>query len=401
MPYFAPYLDADGPHFPEYQDIEDYLVESAKNIFGSEIYLGNDSQQFQEIAARAKTIYDTYQIASLVYDSRSPKTATGNALAAVVTINGITKKAASYSTVTVTITGTAFTTISNGVVGDAAGFLWDLPAEVVIGENGTVSVTATCQTLGAIAVNAGQINTIQTPVYGWTSVTNQAAGTPGQPIEADSQLRTRQAQSVANPSQALVDGILGSILAVNDVAAAVVIENDTGSILTDINDYHNPYGFPAHSITCVVDGGEIADIAAAINLRKTPGCYTNGDVTYVITENGLVNNTIRFFRPVLVPVTVKITIKALTGYTSILGDSAKQAVLNYINSLDIGQGIVLSELWQAILAVDPERRPRFSLTSVASAKWFTGVIPGTTDIGFDFDELAFSEMALIDLVVNT
>lgn len=398
--YFAPYLDESGVVFPEYQDIEDYLVESARNIFGSEIYLGNDSQQFQLIAAQSKTIYDTYQIFSLIYDSRSPKTATGNALAAVVTINGITKKAASYSTVTVTLTGTPYTTIANGVVGDAAGYLWDLPSEVVLDVNGTASVTATCQEIGAIAVNAGQITTIQTPVYGWTSVTNGAAGTPGQPVETDSQLRARQADSVSNPSQALVGGIRGALLAVDDVAAVTVIENDTGSVLTDINDYHNPYGFPAHSITCVVDGGAIADIAAAINLRKTPGCYTAGDVSYVITENGLINNTIRFYRPTLVPITITLTIKALTGYTGILGTAAKQALVDYINDLEIGQGVVVSELWQAVLATDPERRPRFSLSSVSVAKFHTGVIPGTSDIGFDFDELAYTDLSMVNLVVS-
>ena len=47
MSYFPPYVDQTGYHYPTYNDVLAYLVEGAKNIFGQDIYLGSDSQDYQ------------------------------------------------------------------------------------------------------------------------------------------------------------------------------------------------------------------------------------------------------------------------------------------------------------------------------------------------------------------
>ena len=42
---------------------------------------------------------------------------------------------------------------------------------------------------------------------------------------------------------------------------------------------------------------------------------------------------------------MSITLKALTGYTSDIGDEMKAAVASYINSLTIGDGVLLSRVY--------------------------------------------------------
>ena len=51
MAYFAPFVDDAGLHIPTYIDIRDDLIAQYKTIFGEEIYLDNDSQDYQMIAA--------------------------------------------------------------------------------------------------------------------------------------------------------------------------------------------------------------------------------------------------------------------------------------------------------------------------------------------------------------
>lgn len=368
MTYFAPFIDNSGLNIPTYQDIEDHLMQKAKEIFGNDIYLGSDSQDYQDIAARAQTIYDSLLAAQLAYNSRSPVSATGAGLDSIVAINGIRRKVSTYSSVTVTLTGTPFTLISNGKISDVSGNQWLLPESVTIGSGSTVTVTATSAVKGAITALTGDVKFIQTPTAGWSSVSNPAPATPGQPVEEDSVLKARQAVSVANPSQALTEGILGAVLAVPNVLSAQLYENDSGNDLNSINGVGNPDKFPPHSITLVVDGGDIAEIASAIAIRKTPGCYLNGDQSYVIYDQFSVPTTVRFYLPSEVTIELTLTIKALNGYNSAIGEAAVQNVVDYINGLVAGQNVILSELSAAAAAANTTpKKPYFSITNIEAA----------------------------------
>jgi uncharacterized phage protein gp47/JayE len=394
--YFAPYVDASGLHIPTYQDIEDYLVEQARAIYGSDIYLENDSQDFQFIAANALVMYDTLLSVQLAYNSRSPVTAVGTGLDGVVAINGLVREGATNSQVTVTLTGTAFTLITNGLVSDINGNVWVLPTSVTIEEDGNVTVTATAQASGAITALAGQVVIIQTPTLGWTSVTNPSAATPGRNAESDSELRARQQIAVANPSQGLTTGILGGVLSVAGVVTAQLYENDTSAPLSEINDVYNPYDFPAHSITLVVDGGDGQAIADAIGVRKTPGAGMSGDQVYTYTDRYGVPTQISFWRPIDTPIKVDLTITPLYGYTSAIGDAVKSALVNYLNSLTAGQSVIISELWQAALSADTASYPTFSLDALSAAR-DTDTLD-TSNILLYFDEKAST--TLPDITLN-
>ena len=47
MAYFPPTIDASGIKIPSYQDVLDYFVEKTKSIYGDDIYLSEDSQDYQ------------------------------------------------------------------------------------------------------------------------------------------------------------------------------------------------------------------------------------------------------------------------------------------------------------------------------------------------------------------
>ncbi|MBT1889217.1 baseplate J/gp47 family protein [Enterobacter roggenkampii] len=330
-------VTAEGISAPDYQTILDTLTSYFQQIYGSDAYLEPDSKDGQMVALVALAIHDANNTAISVYNCFSPATGYGAALTSNVKINGIARRGATNSTVDLVLTGTAGTSITNGTVKDTNNVIWRLPASVTIGVGGTVTVTATCSNSGAVAALAGTITTINTPTRGWASVTNPAAATIGAPAETDAELRIRQGQSVALPSLTPFEGVDGAIANVAGVTRHKLYENDTGAI--DSN------GLPPHSISAIVDGGDVTEIAQTIRGNKGQGTATYGTTSVTVPDTYGNPHVIRFSRSTDVPIYGHITLKAFTGYTSQIGVQIQQAVADYINGLTIGDDVLLSRIY--------------------------------------------------------
>ncbi|TGC25021.1 baseplate J/gp47 family protein [Escherichia sp. E1130] len=330
-------ITAEGISAPDYQTILDTLTSFFQQIYGADVYIDPDSKDGQVVSLMALSIHDANNTAITVYNSFSPATAMRSALTSNVKINGIARKGATNSTVDLLLVGTAGTTITNGAVKDSNNVIWNLPAAVSIGVDGTVLITATCSSSGAVAALAGTITTINTPTRGWTSVTNPAAATVGEPAETDAELRIRQGQSVALPSITPFEGVDGAIANVAGVTRHKLYENDTGA--TDSN------GLPPHSISAIIDGGDVTDIAQTIRGNKGQGTATYGTTSVTVPDTYGNPHVISFSRSTDVPIYGHITLKAFTGYTSQIGTQIQQAVADYINGLTIGDSVLLSRIY--------------------------------------------------------
>ncbi|EIY0596779.1 baseplate J/gp47 family protein [Salmonella enterica] len=330
-------VTAEGISAPDYQTILDTLTSYFQQVYGSDAYLEPDSKDGQMVALVALAIHDANNTAISVYNCFSPATGYGAALTSNVKINGIARRGATNSTVDLVLTGTAGTSITNGTAKDMNNVIWRLPALVTIGVGGTVTVTATCSNSGAVAALAGTITTINTPTRGWASVTNPAAATVGAPAETDAELRIRQGQSVALPSITPFEGVDGAIANVAGVTRHKLYENDTGA--TDSN------GLPPHSISAIVDGGDVTEIAQTIRGSKGQGTATYGKTSVTVPDTYGNPHVISFSRSTDVPIFVAITLKVFTGYTSQIGVQIQQAVADYINGLTIGDSVLLSRIY--------------------------------------------------------
>lgn len=330
-------VTAQGISAPDYQTILNTLTSYFRQIYGSDAYLEPDSKDGQMVALWALSVHDANNTAIAVYNSFSPTTAQTAALSSNVKINGITRKIATNSTADLLLTGTAGTTITNGSARDKNGIIWNFPASVTIGVDGTVLVTAICSNSGAVAALAGTITTINTPTRGWTSVTNPAAATVGAPAETDAELRIRQGQSVAIPSITPFEGVDGAIANIAGVTRHKLYENDTGK--TDGN------GLPPHSISAIVDGGDVTEIDRTIRGNKGQGVRTWGKTSVTVPDKYGNPHIISFSRPTDVPVYGKITLTVFAGYTSQIGVQIQQAVADYINRLMIGDQVLLSRIY--------------------------------------------------------
>lgn len=378
MAYVAPYIDDAGLHLPTYNDIRDDLIEQFKQIYGQDIYLENDSQDYQMISAFALKTYDTMQLLQIVYNNRSPKTAVGTGLDAIVKLNGIARKDASYSTCVLTLTGTIGTIIANGVVEDEAGLSWNLPSNVRF-NTGTIEVTAQCETIGAVGALPGSITKIKNPQKGWLTATNTVPAIVGKPVETDEELRYRQSISTAIPSQNMLNSTIAGIASVSGVKRYKVYDNDSNE--TDEN------GIPGHSIAAVVEGGLDADIAEQIYLRKGPGGGTYGTTSITYTNDDGLLNIVRFFRPTYVSIDVTVSVKGKATYTTAVADTIRNNVKAYIEGLDIGNDVSVMGLLTAVTdAVSNPAQPSFTLQGLVVGKQ-DGTL-GVSDIDILFNEAA-------------
>lgn len=390
MSYFAPYVDETGLHYPSYNDIIEDLTDKMQEIYGSGIYLGQDSQDYQMLSVIADKIHDTYQAMEIAYNAHSPVSAIGSGLDYIVAINGIKRKVGTASTAELVLTGSAGTAITNGIAADAAGNLWDLPANVTIGYGGTVTVVATCQQVGVVQAAANTITQIMTPTRGWESVTNPNPATTGVSVEADSALRARRELSVAQPSMTVLSGLKGALMALDDVSRCVVFENDTAS--TDAN------GIPAHSICCVVEGGVDDDIAQTILMRKTPGVPTYGSESVTVYGEDGQSNLVKFSRVTYVDIDVQVNITRRAGYSSATASEIAAAIVTYLNGFGLGMDLATSMLWMVAQQVDADvRNPTFSVTQVKAARH--GSTLSTSDVQIAYNEVARGNVLNITVVV--
>lgn len=382
-------VTATGITAPDQPTILAELQTLFRSIYGNDVNLDPDTQDGQWLAAMSQMISDNNQMAIDVFASFSPSYAQGTQLSSLVKINGLTRNVPTASTVTLLIEGDVGTVISNGIVEDTLGNRWALPASVTIQNPGAVSVTATAVDNGATRADPDTITRIITPTRGWQTVTNPLAAVPGQAVETDAALRVRQSRSTALPAQAIIESVYAEVADVNGVERLLIHENSS-----DVTDSD---GVPSHSIAVIVQGGTVQEIAEAIQRTKPPGTGTYGSVSYLVVDSHGVPSTIRYIELEVVPIQIRISLHALPGYTSTIGDALRQAVMDFVNdTLTIGENSYRSRLYTPANQGATGVGDTFYVTNIQQC-----VKPGalaSTDLLCNFDQKFIVEV-LDDVVV--
>ncbi|MHB8736321.1 MAG: baseplate J/gp47 family protein [Terriglobales bacterium] len=184
------------------------------------------------------------ELAQALYDGSYPDTATGSGLDRIVRLAGLTRKPATRSSVTLTLTATGACVIPAGSIASVfqaggLGAQFITQAAVVFGGAGSQTVAALAAQSGpapGLQALAHTISVIVTAVANWSGVDNVANATPGVDVETDAALRLRLAQSFALPGQSPIDALRAQLVAIVGVQQAVVLENTT--LVTDANGVH-------------------------------------------------------------------------------------------------------------------------------------------------------------------
>lgn len=383
-------LDEFGVSVPDYEEVRGYFVEGFRAIFGDDIYIDPDSQDGQQIAIFSQAVHDCNGAALQVYNSFSPSSARGVGLSSNVKINGIERHVPTYSTVDLTLVGVAGTTVTNGIAKDTVtGAQWLLPASVVIPSGGEITVTATARDPGFLLVPPNSVDEIASPTRGWQSVTNESASTPGAAVETDAELRRRQTVSTMLPSNTVFEGTVGAVAATLGVTRYRGYENDTG--VTDAD------GLPPHSISIVVEGGDAQTIGETIAAKKSPGTVTYGTTTVEVTDEYGVTREINFYRPTNAIIRVNLEVRAGVGYTTTVELQIRQAIVDWINALGIGEDVEWSEVYLPANLYGAAGVKSYRIASMETSK--NGGAFGTTDLNVAFNEVALTQLSYVTVTV--
>lgn len=164
----------------------------ASSEFGPQINTQADSVLGQIIRILADQIADLYQANLAVYTSFNPAFASGAALDSIAAITGVQRLPASGSRAILTLVLDDGVTVPAGslVAIGSGGLQFETQASVSnsSGFRSVFTVEAVATTTGALAGNAGTVDTIITPVSGWSSSPLlETIESPGSFVLADGQ----------------------------------------------------------------------------------------------------------------------------------------------------------------------------------------------------------------------
>lgn len=376
------------------QTIRAELEAAWKATFGESVNLHSSSRNAQLIGIQAEREAEIWDLAQAVYSSVDPDAATGAQLDNIAAITGTIRKAATKSTATVYAVGTAGTVLPTGRVVSVSGTgvkfetsqaytlvaatPWTGNQTVAIGDirsnagntyyatvagmtspaggptgNGSaiadgtavwrylgtglgyVAMAMSAQETGPKTANAWTLTTIDTPVANWNNATNALDAVLGRNQETDAELRVRREDELRAGGKAALEAIRSAVLAVSGVTAVIVFENETMDTDSD--------GVPPKSVEVLVSGGEDGAIRAAIFASVAAGIGTHGNVSGTVTDSQGFNHTVKFSRPTVLSIYVRVDlVKDPATYPADGDDQVKTKIVEWGDAQKSGKDVVAS-----------------------------------------------------------
>lgn len=326
-------FDSNGLQTLTQNEIVDGLTTEFQNIYGEDINVDSNSPDGQIINIFAQMLEDYYELLSQVYTSFDPDQAIGNVLDQRCAINGVQRKAGTYTYVMVNVTVDRSVTLqgldSNAVedcytISDSEGNQFALANTTSI-NSGTTSLRFRAVNIGNVEVLPNTITTPVTVILGVTSINNPSSAIEkGDNEETDAELRERRKRSVAISNQGYTDGLLAALENIPDVTKASVYQN-RGSV-TDSD------GIPGHSIWVVVLGGTDEEIGQVMDYKVASGVGMKGNTSVVVKQDDGSNETYYFDRPTAQTLYVDVEITALNGQV-VVPEDIKQKMIDSLSYL--------------------------------------------------------------------
>lgn len=324
-------LTPQGFERPSFDEIRSAIVQRMRDIYGP-INTGAEAGIGQQISIMAECENQILEVYESVYLSQYPASAAGRSLDGAVQLTGITRRGATRTVVTATLTGTAGVMVPAGSQASTdGGDIFETVESVALPGNVQMQALET----GAVLALAGTLTEIETPIAGWDAITNADDGDTGRAVETDPDLRLRQMQSLAVTGAGTVEAIRSRLLQqVEGVSAVTIIENRM--------DTPDAEGRPPHSFESVVQGGLDQDIADLIWMVKPAGIETYGNITVSVDDSQGLANDISFTRPVeqYIWVRVTLTADASGAFPANAEQAAKDAVLAKGQTLNVGDDVL-------------------------------------------------------------
>ena len=322
------YYDTTGLIVPDTSTLLTQVQDEFKIAFGTDTIVTSDTPQgvliTGETSARVAVVNNNANIANQI----NPNYAGGLFLDALCSLMGIYRAAATFTTIpAVTVSGIPFTQLVAGIVAKSVnGDLFASDNAVQLNSSGVATVGFTALQSGTIQCAAGELNQVVTGVLGWEGVTNtQGADFIGSPRQSDDSLRAARLRRLALYGKSSAEAQISGLWSIQGVIGVQFRENDAS-----VNQTIDTIPMVPHSIWACVDGGSDTAIATSLLNNKTDGAAWNGAVIVPVVEpySGQ-TYTVKFDRPVLVPLICSVTVRQGT-YTGDLQLAVRKAINDYV-----------------------------------------------------------------------
>jgi len=303
-------FDSTGASIDSLGETRQKIADAVLAVLGDDMAVDNEDSVIGKIVTIAARVADNANLGiQHAVAVRDPDSASGTGLQKLVKLNGITANEAEFSTVALSVYANAYGTVIQA--GDKVfdpntpEILWSIDSGVTVTPHSSASISATCETAGAIPALEGTITSIKTPRQGWSTVTNPSAAALGATAESDPALRRRRERVARSYGKSTLYGVWAALEDLDNATDVYVHEN-----LENENDI---YGTPARSLHAFIRGGSDADIAEI--LFRTAPIKTHGTTTISHVHRGQ-SHTIKFSRPTDTGVTVSVTFSPINSVLS-------------------------------------------------------------------------------------
>lgn len=346
---------------PDTADIKETVQNEYKEALGADLSLEDSTPQGRLIDVETDARTEIIENNVFISNSINFNLAFGIILDAWGANFDLYRSSAKSSIVMATITGVAGTVISAGSQASTqAGDIFYLENQVTIPTSGTINATFLSLEKAAIPCPVGSLTKIIDGTLGWETINNSTAAILGNSRESDESFKQQFYGSGLFSGMSLIEDYDNAIKNVENVISCYVRDNGTNAAVV-----YDGVTIAAHSVYACVDGGDNTEIATALFQRKSGGCNWTAIAGQSVTVD-VVDPTygdpyqVIFNRPNNVSIFSAITLNAGTSTESDLVTAVQTAVTNYINSLKIGEDVILLSLAAAIAAAVPG----ISLTSL-------------------------------------
>lgn len=342
----------------------------------------------------SKQVHEGWEVAHGIYRTIDVDSAEGEALDLLCALVGIKRLPATHSSAVLTLTLAENTTVPLGRVVSTAGnpdARWITKAAVTSTDAGTYTVLAEAQNTGEQIGLTGTLTVIETPVSGWTAVTNATDAQVGRQRENDTQLRQRRAQSLATQGTGTMGALQAKLRALSNVLEVRIIENDD-DVMID--------GIPPHAFEAIVRATSPSNetvenaIAQVIWDNKPLGIRAHGsDSGEAIDINGDIHE-IAFTYPDAVRILVEVTVEVDERFFPEDGEEQIQAALAaYGDTLNSGDDVVLTRLYAPVYGVSGVTNVTVIEIAIHPAA------PAAADIPISIRQIASIDSADVDVTV--
>jgi hypothetical protein len=311
--------------------IRDQIAQALRDALGENFRTDDDEPQGQFISILSEQIATAEKLGESIDAAGRVGGANGAALDFLLGLTAISRRPASFSSVTLHLAGVDGTVVPAGaVVRDDQGNDWASVADSAAFAGGA-DVAFRAVSAGPLKALAGTVWTLRTVVLGWTGATNAGDAAPGRLAQKDAEARRLLQLSFRSGGGSSDETIRSVLLGLPGVTEALVISNRHW--------YPDEDGRPPKSFECVVRGGDDASIALAIWRAMAGGIEPVGDVPNTITDSQGDAQSVPFSRPIDVPIYLDWRYRPKSNAPTNLEALVRQALLNFGNSLHMGDDV--------------------------------------------------------------